>query len=207
MKSEMPRCITLGITGGVGCGKSEVGRILERWGWAVCDTDDLAHAALAPEGAAYEAVVTRFGQEILDRDGRVVRDRLARIVFSDERARAELNTIVHPVVRKALQDWLAGNAHGRDRAVLVPLLFEAGWTEGWTAIVCVAAGEQTVMERLARRGWGEEDMRQRMAAQWPLEEKKRRADYVIDNNGSLYELECAVRRMLNRIREQEENRT
>ncbi len=207
MKPAKKRRLVLGVTGGVGCGKSEVGRILERWGWAVCDADDLAHEALAPGGAAYGPVVEWFGARILAPDGTVARDRLAQIVFQDARARAELNARLHPVVCRALREWLEGPAREKDAAAIVPLLFEAGWTAGWTAILCVVASDQTVRERLARRGWSEEESLRRIAAQWPLEEKKKRADYVIKNDGTLAELERAVRCVVDRIGEQEENKT
>ena len=170
----------LGITGGIACGKSEVGRILERRGFAVCDADRLAHAAIAPGGEAQAAVARRFGSGILGADGAVDRSALARRVFGDPRALADLNAIVHP-------------------AALVPLLFEAGWTDGWTAVICVAADPARVRERLARRGWTEEESRRRIAAQWPLEEKMRRADHVIRNDGTLAELESAVAELLKRI--------
>ena len=191
----------LGVTGGLGCGKTEVGKILMRLGWAVCDADDLARAALAPGGTAFDAVVAQFGRGILDRDGSVDRARLAAIVFNDANARAALNAIVHPQVRRMLQDWLEGPAAGVDAAAVVPLLFEAGWDEGWTATVCVAARPEVVSERLQRqRGWSEAEIRRRMAAQWPLEEKQKRADYIIENNGSLEALEAQVRRLSDLIR-------
>lgn len=199
----------MGITGGIACGKSEVGRILERRGFAVCDADNLAHAVIAPGGEAREAVVRRFGPEILDAGagGAVDRAALARRVFGDPRALADLNAIVHPAARRALDRWLAALPPDRDAAALVPLLFEAGWTAGWTAVICVAADPARVRERLARRGWTEEESQRRLSAQWPLEEKMRRADYVIRNDGTLAELECAVAEMLRRIRDPEqENR-
>jgi len=189
----------LGITGGIACGKSEVGRILERRGFAVCDADRLAHAAIAPGGEAQAAVARRFGSGILGADGAVDRSALARRVFGDPRALADLNAIVHPAARRALDRWLAALPPDRDAAALVPLLFEAGWTDGWTAVICVAADPARVRERLARRGWTEEESRRRIAAQWPLEEKMRRADHVIRNDGTLAELESAVAELLKRI--------
>jgi len=202
--SEARRRLILGVTGGVACGKSEVGRILERQGFAVCDADVLAHAAIEPGGAAYGAVVRRFGPRILRADGTVDRPALARMVFADAAALADLNALVHPVVRQALDQWRAGLPLQQDAAALVPLLYEAGWTDGWTAVICVAADPETVWERVKQRRWTAEETRRRIAAQWPLEEKARRADYVIRNDGTLAELERAVVGVLRKIRNPEQ---
>lgn len=201
--SGSERRLVLGVTGGVGCGKSEVGRILERHGFAVCDADHLAHDAIAPGGEAYAAVVRRFGPQIVGPDGAIDRAALARIVFGDAAALADLNALTHPPARRALRRWLDGLPPDRDAAALVPLLFEAGWTDSWTAVICVAARTEIVRERLFRRGWSEEEIRRRIAAQWPLEEKIRRAGHVVWNNGTLTELEQNVMGILQRIRQEE----
>lgn len=201
--NEPRRRLVLGVTGGVGCGKSEVGRILERLGFAVCDADRLAHDVITPGGEAYDAVVRRFGPPIVGPDGAIDRAALARIVFGDAAALADLNALTHPPTRRALRRWLDGLLPECDAAALVPLLFEAGWTDGWTAVICVAARPDLVRERLLRRGWSEEEIRRRIAAQWPLEEKIRLADHVVWNNGTPTELEQNVMGILQRIREEE----
>ncbi len=195
--------ITVGVTGGVACGKSEVGRILAAHGVAVCDADTLVHRALAPGGPLCAAAVEQFGAEALRSDGAADRARIARIVFGDPTALAAWNARAHPIARRALQEWLDALPADRDAAALVPLLFEAGWTDGWTATICVAASPATVRERWARRGWSDEVGRRRQEAQWPLEEKIRRADYVIRNDGSLEELERATLRVWQSIRGRE----
>lgn len=154
-------------------------------GLPVCDADELAHALLEPGMAAYAEVVGHFGRRILGADGRIDRKELARIVFSDEEQRGALNRLVHPRVAAGWRRWMEGLGDGRGlAAVVVPLLYEAGFTRDWTAVVCVSALLTTQRARLALRGLGDRDAVRRIDAQMPLREKERRADYVIINEGS-----------------------
>jgi len=182
-------CI-VGITGGIGCGKSEVGRILSKLGVDVLEADEVAHECIEPGGPAYERVVREFGDGILDAEGRIERHRLARIVFADSARRERLNDIIHPIVREIWRKWVRDRRRtGKDAAVIIPLLYEIGETGIWDAVICVTARPEHVLERLRRRGMRTDDIRARMAAQMPVEKKCRLADFVIKNDGSLKQLE------------------
>jgi len=197
------RGLAIALTGGIACGKSTVGRFLEKQGAALLDTDDVAHELLK-RGPVRDQVVGRFGQGVVGPDGAIDRSTLGRIVFADEGARRALNELTHPAVMAEVRRWLAETtAAGRDAVVLIPLLFEIGATDGWDAIVCVDAGEQVAVERMKSRGLSEPDARKRMAAQWPVAEKAKKSDFVITNNTDLRTLESETARVYGKIREKE----
>lgn len=187
---HLPGGLLLGLTGGIGCGKSEVGRMLRAAGVSLLDTDDVARAVMAPGGPAYADVVARFGEAILRPDGFVDRVKLGQLVFTDAEARTALNRMVHPHVHREWKDW-ARKEREQDRVavVIIPLLFEVGADKEVDAVICVTAPEQMVVERLACRGLTPQQVRQRMAAQLPLSEKKKKADYVIENSSTMDALE------------------
>lgn len=190
----------VGLTGGIACGKSEVGKILMSWGIPVLDTDRVAHELMEPGTPIYAEVIQQFGQAVLGADGRIDRRILGGVVFADAEARRRLNRLVHPAVGERWRAWREERrAQGESAVVMVPLLFEVGATEGWTSIVCVAAPESLVVQRLRGRGWSEEEAKQRIASQMPLEEKRRRADVVIENDGTLEALRERVRAAWQRI--------
>lgn len=201
---KKPGGLVIGITGGIACGKSEVGRWLAAQGLDVVDSDALAHQAIQPDGAAYADVVAYFGAAVVADDGTIDRRALGRRVFADATARAALNERVHPVVRQAWRAWAAA-LRQRDAVgvVLIPLLFEVGAETEMDVTICVTADEEQVLHRLQERGLSAEESRQRIAAQMPLEEKRRRADYVIENNESLQRLTDQTRAVLQRIQEKE----
>jgi dephospho-CoA kinase len=177
--------ITIAVTGGIACGKSTVAGLMAADGLPVCDADELAHAVLEPGMAAHVGVVGHFGDGILDADGRIDRRKLGRIVFADGEQRAVLNRLVHPWVAEGWRQWIGGLGDGcRRAAVVVPLLYEAGFAGGWSAVVCVSALRETQLARLALRGLGEQEAVQRIGAQMPMREKELRSDYVIMNEGS-----------------------
>lgn len=182
------------ITGGVGCGKSEAARVLRGDGVPVLDADDVAREVVAAGGDAVRAIAARFGADMLQADGSLDRARLAGVVFRDPAALAGLNAIVHPPVRAAMRAWVARQrAEGRACAGVIPLLFEVGAEGEWDAVVCVTAEEAVSGLRLRARGWDDGQIASRRAAQWPLEEKARRADVVVVNNGTREELAARVR--------------
>lgn len=188
----------LAVTGGLACGKSTVGRLLAGEGLEVLDTDEVAHDLLRSGTPQTAAVAAAFGPEMLAADGSVDRKVLAPRVFSDPAALARLNAIVHPAVRERVGEWTRSvRSRNRAGAVQIPLLFEAGIdTLGWDAILVVAADPDIVRSRLRQRGIDDEEALRRLAAQWPLEEKVRRATHVIWNNGSPGELADNVRTTL-----------
>lgn len=198
----MRRGLTIGITGGVGCGKSEVAGILRRLGVPVWEADEAAHRRLRKGTREHRAVLRKFGAAVADAGGRIDRAALARVVFRDAAARAALEAIVHPPVLREMKTWLRTAARRAPvAAAVVPLLFETGAQTAFDEVLCVAASRSTAIRRLGRRGLAAADARRRMAAQWPMSVKRRRADYVIENRGSRAELARKVRRWLADLRD------
>jgi dephospho-CoA kinase len=181
--------LRVGLTGGIGSGKSEVARLLAMRGAVVIDSDVLAREVVEPGTPGLAAVVEAFGPAVLTANGRLDRDRLAEIVFADPAARERLNAIVHPLVRTASADRLAGVPPEAVVVHDIPLLVEAGLSEGWDLIVVVAASPATQLDRLVRlRGMDQAAARARIDAQMPLANKVAVADVVIDNDGTGEEL-------------------
>jgi len=192
--------ITLALTGGIACGKSETGRIFSDEGFAVLDTDTVAHELMRAGTPVFEQVVTRFGKSVVGEDGELDRRMLGGLVFADSATRSILNSLVHPAVISAVERWV--DEQSGDAAVLVPLLFEVGWLAGWTSVVCVSANEPLVFQRLKERGMSHEEARRRIEAQMPLAEKEEKSNFVIENNGSLDELRAETIKVLERVRQQ-----
>ncbi|GIV00757.1 MAG: dephospho-CoA kinase [Actinomycetota bacterium] len=194
--------LLVGLTGGIGSGKTTVARMLERRGAVVFDADVLARKAVEPGTPGFNAVVERFGASVLAPGGDLDREALASIVFADPAARRDLEAIVHPEVRRMFAE--ACEAYRDTDAVVVfsaPLLVETGMHSAFDVLIVVAATERTQIERLMRgRGMSEEQIRARIAAQAPLEEKAAVADILIDNEGTLEELEAQVDRVWTELR-------
>jgi dephospho-CoA kinase len=176
-----------GLTGGVGMGKSTTARFFRERGAQVVDTDELARQLVQPVQPALAEIQAEFGKAIIASDGRLRRDELARIVFADAAARKKLETILHPRIRER---WLAQVEIWRkeNRAlavVVIPLLFETRAESHFNKIICVACSAPTQRERLLARGWTPEQIQQRLAAQWPVEQKISRADFVVWTDGTL----------------------
>lgn len=176
-----------------------------QWGAEVMDADPVAHALIAPGGECAEAVAREFGVRVRAVQGGIDRTALGAVVFADPAARERLNRLLHPAVIRRMRAWADGiRREGRIGVAVVPLLFEAGMEKEWDAVVCVAADEKTMLERLAARGLSPAEAKARIASQWPVREKRTRADRVIENNGSLAELENACRAVWNDLVEQGE---
>jgi dephospho-CoA kinase len=176
-----------GLTGGVGMGKSTAAEFLRARGAQVVDTDELARQLVQPGQPALTEIQAEFGKSIVASDGRLRRDELARIVFADAAARKKLETILHPRIRER---WLAQveTWRGENRAlavVVIPLLFETRAESHFNKIICVACSAPTQRQRLLSRGWTPEQIKQRLAAQWPVEQKISRADFVVWTDGAL----------------------
>jgi len=180
------RPLRIGLTGGIGSGKSMVAQRLRDLGAAVVDADAIAREVTAPGGPAYAAIVRAFGQSVLCCDGSLDRKALAARVFADEAARRQLNALTHPHIRQRMAEEGARLAATPGVGVVVfdiPLLLET--TDGSDLGLVVTAADAVRIARLtARDGLTPRDARQRLDAQMPLAQKVARADWVIDNNGS-----------------------
>lgn len=188
--------LLVGLTGGIGSGKSTVARMLEERGAVVFDADVLARKAVEAGSPGFQAVVDRFGADVLAPGGDLDREALASIVFADPAARRDLEAIVHPEVRRMFAEGTEEH-RGSDRVVVfsAPLLVETGMHTAFEVLVVVSATVHTQVQRLMRdRGMSEAAVKARIAAQAPLEDKAAVADVLIDNEGSLDELEGQVER-------------
>ena len=170
-----------GITGGVGMGKSTSASLLEKKGVAAVDSDRIARQLVEPGLPALAEISAAFGTSVLLPSGGLDRKELARRVFADSAQRDILEKILHPKIRQVWQnevrDWRAsGRAEG---AVIIPLLFEIGAESQFDAVICVACTVATQFDRLRERGWSRAEIKQRLDAQWPVEEKIARADFVV----------------------------
>ena len=194
--------VKVGLTGGIGAGKSAVSRLLVSYGAVLIDSDRIAREVVEPGTPGLASVAAEFGAEVLAADGSLDRPKLGAIVFSDpERLRA-LNAIVHPLVRDRSAEL--ERAAGPDAVVVhdVPLLAENGLAPLYDVVVVVDAAPQTQLDRLVRlRGMAEEDARARMAVQATREQRLAVADVVIDNDGPLEALEPQVRKVWEQLRE------
>ena len=176
-----------GLTGGVGMGKSTAAGFFLHLGARLVDTDELAHALVQPGQPALAEIQEAFGANLLAPDGRLKRDELARLVFSDAAARKKLETILHPRIRER---WQAQVAAWRGEncpvaMVVIPLLFETAAEGSFDRILCVACSPAAQRERLAARGWAEAQIKGRIAAQMPVEQKIARAHFVLWTEGAL----------------------
>ncbi|MFF5441592.1 dephospho-CoA kinase [Streptomyces achromogenes] len=175
--------LTVGLTGGIGAGKSEVSRLLVEHGAVLIDSDRIAREVVAPGTPGLAAVVDAFGPDVLAADGGLDRPRLGSIVFADPEKLAVLNSIVHPLVRDRSREL--ESAVPEDAVVVhdVPLLTENGLAPLYDVVIVVDASPGTQLDRLVRlRGMTEEDARARMAAQATREQRREIADIVIDND-------------------------
>jgi len=189
--------LLVGLTGGIGSGKSTVARMLEKRGAVVFDADVLARRAVAPGTPGFDRVVERFGPNVLAPGGDLDREALASIVFADPAARRDLEAIVHPEVRRMFTEGCE-EYEGTDRVVVfsAPLLVETGMHPAFQSLLVVSTSMENQVERLMReRGWSEAAIRARIAAQLPLEAKAEVADVIIDNEASTEELEGQVDRV------------
>jgi dephospho-CoA kinase len=182
----------VGLTGGIGSGKSEVARLLAAHGAVVIDADQLAREVVEPGTPGLAQVVAAFGPDVLGPDGRLDRKALAARVFSDGAALARLNAIVHPLVAERGAELVAEAPVDAVVVHDVPLLVENGLEDAYDLVVVVDAPEEARLARLAARGLTDKDARARMAAQAPREERLAAADYLVVNDGDLVDLRVRV---------------
>ncbi|MDO9515557.1 MAG: dephospho-CoA kinase [Syntrophales bacterium] len=186
----------IGLTGGIGSGKSTVAELFRKRGAHIIDLDVLAHQVEEPGGSAWEKIVERFGREILDTEERIDREALGGIVFRDSAKLEELNRIVHPAVFDEWRRRIDDISRGDGQAIIisdVPLLIEVGWHEVMDIVILVYAPPDVQIERIMERnGYTEEEARDRLRSQMPLDEKIPFADFVVHNEGTREETEAAV---------------
>jgi dephospho-CoA kinase len=194
--------LRVGLTGGIASGKSTVAAMLRELDCPVLDADTLGHELLEQGQETYNEVVREFGQEILDGYGNVDRGKLGHIIFADAVKRVRLNQILHPRILDVVRKWFAAQGHqgGPELAVVeAALIIEARYNEELDrVIVCWCPPEQQ-LQRLVERGLTGEQAKLRIAAQMPMEEKRRLGDETIDCSGSLEETERQVTEVVKRL--------
>ena len=185
----------IGLTGGIATGKSTVAAMLSRRGARVVDADALAHEVVEPGKPALQSVVERFGDGVLLHDGSLDRARLAALVFADDAARKDLERITHPRIAELMQQRIAtAFAHDAPAVILdIPLLFEGRREDTVEGVLVVWAPVAVQLQRLHERdGFDEVAARQRLAAQMPIDEKRQRGTWIIDNSGTIDETQRQV---------------
>ena len=180
----------LGLTGGVGMGKSTAARQLKKVGLPVVDSDDLAREAVQPGTEGLAEIADEFGEGFLKADGSLNRDKMASKVFQDEAARKRLEAIIHPRVRtvweKQIDQWREQKRPVG--VVVIPLLFEVDLQDSFDAVLCVACTANTQRARLRERNWSDDQIADRIAAQMDIAQKMNLADHVLWNEGTLEQL-------------------
>ena len=176
----------LGLTGGVGMGKSTAARQLKKVGLPVVDSDDLAREAVQPGTEGLAEIADEFGEGFLKPDGSLDRDKMASTVFQDQAARKQLELIIHPRVRAV---WENRIEQWREQkrpvgVVVIPLLFEVGVQDSFDAVLCVASTASTQRSRLRGRNWSDDQIAARIAAQMDIAQKMDLADHVLWNEGT-----------------------
>ena len=193
----------IGLTGGIASGKSTVAKILERFGAAVVNADVLAREVVEPGREAWNEIVDAFGDQVLQPDRALDRQKLRALIFNQPEARKKLESIIHPRVRALADERIRKHAAAGYAVVVyeVPLLFEGNLHEWLRPVILVACDVDTQRQRLQQRDQlGAAEAQKHIDAQMSLEEKRRLADYVIENNGSLEDLEREVQAVLEKIK-------
>lgn len=188
--------IVIGLTGGIGTGKSEVTRIFQELGAVLINADQIGHQAYTPHSEIWQEVVKAFGEEILQPGGEIDRKKLGSIVFADPDQLTRLNQIMHPrMARMVAQQIQELREQGEDVVVVeAALLFEAGWDSLVDEVWSTESPEESVIKRLqSRSGLSQEEAKKRIDSQMSAEERTSRSQVVVDNSGDLVELERVVR--------------
>jgi len=198
--------LKVGLTGGISSGKSTVADMLEQLGCRVLRLDPLAHELMAPGQPAYQEIVAAFGRDILAPDGSIARQKLARLVFADRKKLEQLNAIVHPRVITQVEAQLTELAAAMPAGIVVveaALLIESGYYRQLDKLIVTWCTPEQQLERLtARTGLSRAEAAQRLAAQLPIEEKRRYADYEIDCSGALERTRAQVEEVWARLQVQ-----
>ena len=193
----------VGLTGGIASGKSTVAKILQSLGAAIVNADDLAREVVEPGHEAWKEIVASFGTDILQSDQTLDRQKLRTLIFNQPEARKRLESIIHPRVRALAEERIRQYAAAGYPVVIyeVPLLFEGNLQEWLRPVILVACDVETQTARLQNRDHlTAADAEKHIAAQMSLKDKRRLADYVIENNGSLEDLERQTRQILEELK-------
>jgi len=195
--------IHIAVTGGIACGKSLVGDYLKDSGFAVADTDKIAHQVLEEGSVEAREVINVFGRDILKSNSDDIdRKKLSNIVFSDADKLALLEKIIHPKVAELVEQFLKlQDSEGKNSVVMVPLLFEAGFERGWDYIICISSFLEVQLDRLEKRKIGREMGLKIVKSQLDDYSKRRKSDYVVLNNGTKKTLKKQIDIVLNNIME------
>ncbi|HYS52942.1 MAG TPA: dephospho-CoA kinase [Thermoanaerobaculia bacterium] len=203
--------LRVGLTGGIASGKSTVSLTLAGLGCVTIDADSIVARLYRPGEPGYEALVHAYGPEILRKDGEIDRAKLASIAFADDASAKKLNSLIHPLVIAQEESVISAESRrfpDRDRIVVVEatLLLESGGKKRYDRIVVVDSEPELQIERAVARGMDREDARRRMARQMPREERRRLADYVIENNSDIGALEAESIRVYDKLRRDGEDK-
>ncbi len=189
--------MVIGLTGGIGCGKTAAARFFEPHGFVIVEADQLARVALA-ELPSLAAIQARWGKDCLRSDGSPNREWIGRKVFADANERAFLESLLHPRVATLRAQATADRS--RSYIVEIPLLFELGLESTFDAVVCIACSDEVRLNRLEKRGLSREQATARINTQMPISEKVKKSKYVIFNDGDLDFLEAQVDRLVTTLR-------
>ncbi|MFM9095981.1 MAG: dephospho-CoA kinase [Actinomycetes bacterium] len=182
----------VGLTGGIGAGKSTVADMFSKLGAVVIRSDELARQVIEPNTTGFQKVLSRFGNQILQENGSIDRTKLAQIVFNDQSALKDLEEIIHPLVRNKTNEII--DAQTQETIVVneVPLLLEKNMENLFDFLVVVISSEKNRINRLLKRGISEVDAKKRMKLQVSDEQRKTSADFLIANDGNMEQLEADV---------------
>ena len=185
----------IGLTGGIASGKTTVSNILKDLGLKIINADKIAHELLKKGNKGYERVVNEFGEQILNEDEEINRDYLGKLVFNDEQKRNKLENLTHPLIIDQINEKIKENEDEEHLVIEAPLLYEVGLEDMMDQVWVVYVNRKTQIKRLKNRDDLDlKEAKQRIDAQIPLEEKKEKADIVIDNNGTKQELKEQVKK-------------
>jgi dephospho-CoA kinase len=189
----------IGLTGGMGSGKSLVLRILRDKAIPVLQTDKIGHELLR-DHKIIKRIVRKYGKEILDGSDRIDRKALAKVAFRSLQGQKHINKILHPLISRSIEKWVLKQSKKRKPKIIlvveVPLLFEAGYDRLFDRTLCLSSPKGMRTKRLLKLGWTREEIKQRENLQWPQNKKNQRADWVIFNTGSPGELSYTIQRWL-----------
>lgn len=191
----------VGLTGGIGAGKSTVADLFSQKGAVVIRSDELARQVIEPQTPGFQQVIDRFGKDIVNSEGYIDRAKLAQIVFQDDAALKDLENIVHPLVRSKTNELV--NQHTAETIIIneIPLLLEKKMESLFDFLVIVISSEKNRLERLAQRGLTTEQATARMAKQVSDDERRAAADFLIVNDGNLDQLEADVEKIWQTLQE------